>query len=391
MNKMIKVLGLVVVGAVASLAQGQGTVSSGSSGIANNSELAQVLVKPPAYKITYANTKTVVTNDWMVFVWVARGEKFEGLNADGTAVNTNTSIVLEKFPIKDGTFRPFTAAWPKSRWSRWSNGKSEVRPGDIRLLLLDTRLFEADAEYRATNGTSLVENQAMTIQAYGTAGYYSSKGAGAAETVTNEAGQATAPWADIPNYQPTEIPEDTPVPVQTDINKKTTTSSASATINNRKRTCTIYSPTVTITATNTVATLVYAIERSTDPNFAKDTTIISSSKTKGLDDPNAVLTFVVDAPKYYTYKSSMGWSTTTYGPYVYDETKSGDNRYTSTSYDSSKAYYYRVVRYVETTDSDGTTSYEVDEDGYSNIMEASLTDESSSSDSSSDWSKLFGF
>jgi hypothetical protein len=386
MNKMIKMLGLVVVGAVASLAQGQGTVSSGSSGIANNSELAQVLVKPPAYKITYANTKTVVTNDWMVFVWVARGEKFEGLNADGTAVNTNTSIVLEKFPIKDGTFRPFTAAWPKSRWS---NSKGEVRPGDIRLLLLDTRLFEADAEYRATNGTSLVENQAMTIQAYGTAGYYSSNGAGADATVTNEAGQATAPWADIPNYQPTEIPEDTPVPVQTDIDKGTTNTTARSGSGRNQKSYTIYHPYVTITATNTVATLVYAIERSTDANFAKDTTIISSSKKKGLSDPNAVLTFVVDAPKYYTYKSSMGWST--YGPYVYDETKSGNNRYTTTSYDSSTAYYYRVVRYVETTAEDGTTSYEVDEDGYSNIKQASLTDESSSSDSSSDWSKIFGF
>ncbi len=386
MNKMIKMLGLVVVGAVASLAQAQGTVSSGTSGIANNSELAQVLVKPPAYKITYANTKTVVTNDWMVFVWVARGEKFEGLNADGTAVNTNTSIVLEKFPIKDGTFRPFTAAWPKSRWS---NSKGEVRPGDIRLLLLDTRLFEADAEYRATNGTSLVENQAMTIQAYGTAGYYSAAGAGAGETVTNEAGQATAPWADIPGYKPTEIPDDTPVPVQTDIDKGTTNTTVRSGSGFSRTTYTIYHPYVTITATNTVATLVYAIERSTDTDFKTGTTtIISSSKKNGLNDPNGVLTFVVDAPKYYTYTSS--WGVLTYGPYVYDETKSGNKRYTSTSYVSSTAYYYRVVRYVETTASDGTTSWKVDEDGYSNIKEASLTDDDySSSSGSSGWN--FGF
>lgn len=417
MNKMIKMLVLAAVGAVASLAQAQ-------EGIANNSELAQVLVKPPAYKITYANTKTVVTNDWMVFVWVARGEKFEGLNADGTAVNTNTSIVLEKFPIKDGTFRPFTAAWPKSRWS---NSKGEVRPGDIRLLLLDTRLFEADAEYRATNGTSLVENQAMTIQAYGTAGYYSSKGAGADETVTNEAGQATAPWADIPGYQPTEIPDDTPVPVMIDINNSKATTSDSASAKNVKEgdskynyttNYTIYTPTVTIKVTNTVSTLNYVVQRSTDASFTDESKIetLTSSKKTGASDQDTVLTFTVSAPQYYTYtytkrKSGSGKSTTygSFGPYFYDSTKEVTTSYygyytetdrsacyTGTSVSST--YFYRVTRYIETPNEDGTTTEELDDDkGGSNIMEASLTDETSSSSSSSSSSgssildKIFGF
>ena len=378
MNKMIKMLVLAAVGAVASLVQAQ-------EGIANNSELAQVLVKPPAYKITYANTKTIVTNDWMVFVWVERGKEFEGLKADCTAVNPETSIVLDKFRIKNGTFDAFTAAWPKSRWM---NSDGDIRLGDIRLLLLDTRLFQADEDYRASSGTSLVANQTMTIQAYGSAGYVSMSGAGAEPTVTtNSAGKAIAPWADVPDYQASEIPDDTPLPVMTDFYKNSLGDPTKETSGSgwNKTTYYIYSPTVTIKATNTVATLNYVIERSTDPNFSNDV-VIASSPITGLSDPNQELTFTANAPKYY--------KTSRYGSsaYVYDESATGNSRFTGTTYNTSTTYYYRVVRYVETTNSDGTTTQE--NIGYSDptTKAISLTDDDSSSSSSgsSILDKIFG-
>ena len=375
MNKMVKMLVLAAVGAVASLAQAQ-------EGIANNSELAQVLVKPPAYKITYANTKTIVTNDWMVFVWVKRGAEFEGLKSDCTAVNTNTSIVLDKFRIKNGTFDAFTAAWPRTRW--------DYRMGDIRLLLLDTRLFQADEDYRASSGTSLVANQTMTIQAYGSAGYVSMSVDGKLpEVTTNAAGKAIAPWADVPDYQASEIPDDTPLPVMTDFYKNSNTSYSSKETSGsgwNKTTYYIYSPTVTIKATNTVATLNYVIERSTDPNFSNDV-VIASSPITGLSDPNQELTFTANAPKYY----KKNGTSSRYSAYVYDESATGTSRFTSTTYDTSTTYYYRVVRYVETTNSDGTTTQE--NKGYSGVNEVSLTDDDSSSSSSgsSIFDNLFGF
>lgn len=352
MNKMIKMLVLAAVGAVASLAQAQ-------EGIANNSELAQVLVKPPAYKITYANSQTIVTNDWMVFVWVKRGAEFEGLKSDCTAVNTNTSIVLDKFRIKNGTFDAFTAAWPRTRW--------DYRMGDIRLLLLDTRLFQADEDYRASSGTSLVANQTMTIQAYGSAGYVSMSVDGKLpEVTTNAAGKAIAPWAEVPDYQASEIPDDTPLPVMTDFYKNSNNSYSKETSGSifSKTTYYIYSPTVTIKATNTVATLNYVIERSTDPNFSNDV-VIASSPITGLSDLNQELTFTANAPKYYKTKKSSSSSA-----YVYDESATGTSRFTDTWYDTSTTYYYRVVRYVETTNSDGTTTQE--NYGYSDAEAISL-------------------
>ena len=417
MNKNIKMMVLVAVGAVALLAQVESTVAAPTSNIGNNSSLAQILVKPPAYKITYAKTSEIVEDGEMMFVWVRRGEEFKGLNLDGTAVDTNT-VVLERFPIKNGTFRAFTVAWPRERWDQ--------KLGDIRLLLLDTRLISADVaqkEASSTNSSYLV-NQGMAIQAYGTAGYYSYNGTGITPT-QDASGEEIAPWADIPGYEPTDLPDNTPVPVMIDINNSKATTSDSASsgyVWENKDYCsyttnyTIYTPTVTIKVTNTVSTLNYVVQRSTDASFTDESKIetLTSSKKVGASDQDTVLTFTVSAPQYYTYSYTKtywrGNSTTsdTFGPYSYDSTKETTTKkwgqtttnrtkcYTGTSVSST--YFYRVTRYIETPNEDGTTTEELDDDkGGSNIMEASLTDETSSSSSSSSSSgssildKIFGF
>lgn len=417
MNKNIKMMVLVAVGAVALLAQAESTVAASTSNIGNNSSLAQILVKPPAYKITYAKTSEIVEDGEMMFVWVRRGEEFKGLNLDGTAVDTNT-VVLERFPIKNGTFRAFTVAWPRERWDQ--------KLGDIRLLLLDTRLISADVaqkEASSTNSSYLV-NQGMAIQAYGTAGYYSYNGTGITPT-QDASGEEIAPWADIPGYEPTDLPDNTPVPVMIDINNSKATTSDSARAKNVKEgdskynyttNYTIYTPTVTIKVTNTVSTLNYVVQRSTDASFTDESKIetLTSSKKTGASDQDTVLTFTVSAPQYYTYtytkkKSGSDKSTTygSFGPYFYDSTKEVTTSfyygyytetdrsacYTGTSVSST--YFYRVTRYIETPNEDGTTTEELDDDkGGSNIMEASLTDETSSSSSSSGSSildKIFGF
>ena len=327
MNKMIKMLVLVAVGTVAGLVQAQSPVAAQTTTIGNDSTLAQVLVKPPSYKITYANTKEIVTNDWMVFVWVERGKEFEGLDQYGNAVNPKTSIVLEHFPVKDGTFRPFTVAWPEDRW--------EGRVGDVRLLLLDTRLFKADEEQRAQSGTnkSWLANQGLAIQAYGTAGYYSLSGAGTDTTVTNEAGQATAPWADIPDYKPTDLAADTPVPVM--VSQKVSTTNTMVTISSsyfyddRRR---VYFPYNTIKVTNTVENINYVVEVSTNIDFS--TILYTSAPQEG--QTGATLTFVVDLPAYYSSRRSYYY----YNPGTMEGYTTGQ-----TYKKDGVAYFCRVARY----------------------------------------------
>ena len=118
----------------------------------------QFIVKQIGGMIKYDDGQIIENEDAYV-VWTYDKAEFAGLNDDGTVLDPSNSVVLCKFTIKNGKFKPFSGSYGYMI----GNYKS----GNVQVVMMDTRAYQTNITEvvdTVTNITETVTNKVETTE-----------------------------------------------------------------------------------------------------------------------------------------------------------------------------------------------------------------------------------